>query len=656
MWRSIRRRKGPIGDLRRAIAARPLRPFEYLEIAPRPGIADAIVSAKIEARGGFRFAGDEKLPLSAPVDWEFGARSVNFHVHAFMPVNAQLAAHSLTGRRRPLKRVRDVMLDWLEANLTETGDLQTNETLLADPHPSRWYDMAVGQRVYKFAYLLDVLARSRFVADRTIARLADAIRLHHRLLADPRLFKPHNNHGFFQALTQLAAATRLPELDDDGHAARARDRLTAMVDRQFHADGIHAEHSPGYHFMVTTALINARNAGVLDAELSARVGRFESLMGHFVDPHGRVAAIGDTDPRRYWKFDRFVGFFGDPAMRFLVSGGAEGEAPATGVFAFPESGYAIARSDWNGSRRPLSFYRQSYLIHEAAFHSRTHKQADHLTFAWHERARAILVDPGRYAYAGQSGEGGSLMAQGFYYSDPKRIYVESTRAHNCLEIDGASHDRIGVAPFGSGLRQAGLQGEIAVIESTAELARGLTQRRTLLLRPGHFLIVLDHVAGDGEPHDFRQWFCVGSGWEVSGAGNAVAGIHSAGHSWGLRFLATSLIADRRWSPPVRGQTEPELLGWRSDTANSLVPATSLCLSQASGPSARFATLFTLAQACEIDRAATNADATLDTADFKWRDSRGEHRLIARRDEHGQRRIEFSSSWRRRLRPNPVPAP
>jgi hypothetical protein len=46
------------------------------------------------------------------------------------------------------------------------------------------------------------------------------------------------------------------------------------------------------------------------------------------------------------------------------------------------------------------------------------------------------------------------------YSDPNRIYVETTRAHNTVEIDGLSHPRRNVQPYGSGLVGWGEQGEL----------------------------------------------------------------------------------------------------------------------------------------------------------------------------------------------------
>lgn len=621
----------PIAAIRRSIAARPLRAFEYLEIAPRPDAARLRRQALGVIEQGVRIAGEKRrLAIQPPVDWSRGNRSANFHLHAFQPIRDVIAAYDATGERVFLDAARDFAFDWLDANMpafTGAPDAALIDACLADPHISRWYDMGVGQRIHRLAYLADALARQAGAPDADIARLADAIRLHHALLADARLYKAHSNHGFFQALTQYAAAKRLPELDDHGYLALAFARLETMIERQYHADGAHAEHSPGYHHMVTVALINARNDGLIEGALAERIGRFEEVHSLFIKSDGRIATIGDTDPRMFRSVARFAGLFEDEAMRFIVSGGAEGAPPPAGVTALRDSGYAVARLDPAGASG-TRFGGQSYLIQATGFHSRTHKQADHLTFVWQERRRDILTDPGRFAYLGRTTPGDGLAERGFIYADPRRIHVERTRAHNCVEIDGRSHPRLGVAPFGSGLRRAALIDGLAVFESEAPLEGTVTQRRALILRPGHFLLVLDALDDPERAHDYRQWFCMGRGWIAARDPDprtlrAVAGEAKRSE---MRVTALTLNPRLAWEAPVRGQTEPELLGWLSNRANKLVPATSLCIAAPKARTGRFATLFVLGAQCVVEQDGIDSGADGQLVVARWRDERGAHRL------------------------------
>ncbi len=158
-----------------------------------------------------------------------------------------------------------------------------------------------------------------------------------------------------------------------------------------------------------------------------------------------------------------------------------------------------------------------------AFHSRTHKHADDLSFVWYERGRRLLIDPGRYGYIGRVDPDSGLGRQGFWYSDPKRIYLESTRAHNALEIDGRSYARKGVRPYGSALKRAGEQNGIAFAEGHVRHRKSLLHSRLLLHVPGRWLVVLDSIADSaGAEHKFVQRFHFSPDLPVEALGDQLA--------------------------------------------------------------------------------------------------------------------------------------
>ncbi|MBC2776030.1 heparinase II/III domain-containing protein [Parasphingopyxis marina] len=624
------------------VCARPLRPFEYLEIKPKPGRHRALRDAYSLLADGFELQGERLPSIAAPIDWGFGARSFNFHLHAFLPLNALLSAYDATSDAELLEASLDLALDWIEVNMRGLAPPLRPETVdacLAQNAGNRWYDMAIGQRLYKFAYLLDAGVRLDIDRPGWFEKIADAIRLHHRLLADDRVYQDHNNHGFYQAIDQYAASTRLPELDEGDYRALSRARLAEMIDRQFCEDGVHIEHSPGYHLMVTTTLINARNAGMLDKKLARKIARLESNLGLFITPAGDIATIGDTDPRSLWGDTKYTGFFADPALQYIVSAGVEGTAPEPGVQAMAASGYAIARLDpeqgADEAERKNSRER-SYLIQHAGFHSRTHKHADHMSFIWHDAGRDILADPGRYGYVGTVEKGSDLHDQGFFYSAPERIYCESTRAHNCVEIDGASYPRRGVKPWGSALTQADSQGELAVFNASTAHMRTVSHRRSLVTRPGHFLLVLDWLRDRETERDYRQWFCFDPAWDVEIAdGQVRASANSPNGKETQELVAVSLVDDSVADRVASGETEPDLLGWLSDRANHLEPATSLSFKTPRGEFGRFATLFILSPRAEPDRAKIRFNSSMRAGRIVWHDDRGIHQVDLNTEEDGR---------------------
>src|SRR5690606_3966707 len=113
-------------------------------------------------------------------------------------------------------------------------------------------------------------------------------------------------------------------------------------------------------------------------------------------PDKSLVTFGDTDYRQEQTF--------------------ESKRPQ-GLKSFTEAGYVFARRKNAGDPSQDSYFAQM-----AAFHSRTHKHADHLTFVWNDLGKRILIDPGRYGYGPKTTLGDDLSNQGFYYSDPNRRY------------------------------------------------------------------------------------------------------------------------------------------------------------------------------------------------------------------------------------------
>ncbi|MEI9927194.1 MAG: heparinase II/III family protein [Sphingomonas sp.] len=456
--------------------------------------------------------------------------------------------------------------------------------LIADAGPERfeWYSMAVGLRVARLAYLADAAARRPEVPDAAVLLMIRSVKFHQRLLASPAFFKAHNNHGVCQALGLLASARRFAWM----RGMRAKEKLAlrelrGLIEAQFHADGFHREHSPGYHHTVL---------GWLGGRGRRRPRRRERGSAVAIGAH--AGALGDA--RRHPRSVRRHRSAQHPAhararraileseLRYLMTDGEAGSPPATGVSAFPESGYAVARL-FGG--KPAD---ASYLAQLAAFHSRVHKQADHLTFVWHEGQRAILTDPGRYGYAGKTSPGDGLWEQGFWYSAPERVYVESTAAHNCVEIDGRSYPRR-IRPFGSALRQADLQDGMAVFDSEVRHPGGVRQRRTLILAPGEFLVVLDWLHDRSrKPHAYRQCFTFAPAIEMEAADFGFRSLD--------RTVSVAELLGATPGPVRRGQSDP-IAGWVSDEPYHLVPASSISFGR-EGATVTFATVISLSPMIE----------------------------------------------------------
>ncbi len=567
------------------ICAQTPRPYDNLEASPFSTGATLTKRLRSLTQHGFEKFGS-RIDIARP-DFKVGDRPFQFLLHAWDPLATLL--HGLLPPTHaeglpPAIAYATAWLDAFDAPARSTGAEAIIEAARSGASES-WEGMATGMRVFRLAALVEAFARSDETDDGVLARLVEALAFHFEVLRQPGFFQSWSNHGLYQSLGLLSAGARFPWLaDGEAMTVLARKRLEQILTSQFDTDGVHLEHSPTYHANLLGSLIGARDSGLLDgsaADLTIRDA--ERALSWMVTPSGKLAAFGDSWPAPLRQDLVGAARFRDPVLRFLTSEGAIGDPPQSGVKLYRNAGYAFARIlDRNLGEGPD---QASYLAQAGGFHSRMHKHADHLGFIWSEGSNDILVDPGRYGYLGRLTAGDPLHDKGNWYGDPKRIFVESTRAHNCVEVDGESHPRKGADPFGGAIRQAEQFGDLILFAGGAPLGPTVGQKRILVLKPREFLLVLDTLSADGGSHDFRQWFQLDAAWTVE--------VRRDGYRAraGLRTLyVTDLTGDAAIQPVRRAQEKPQLQGWVSVRDGELTPASSLCL-QGYGASAAFVTLF-----------------------------------------------------------------
>jgi hypothetical protein len=555
------------------------------------------------------------------------------HVHSWLPLKDILVAHHATGARRYLDVSLAVALDWIAAHPAfrprspDAGD--GSEDSFA------WYDQAVGLRFCRLAYILDAASREDTVSDEVFGTLLASFAQHAVAVADDREFRRNTNHGFYQALSQLSAATRFAEHSDiipPDFLVQANARVAQMLRQQYFAEGMHREHSPGYHFATWRALRAAMTDGMIRTpEAVETLQRIEDGLSWLVDGSARIATVGDTDP---WTAPppRRLANISDGRLATLL---ARGE-PQQALKGFPQSGYCSVQ-DFKGPRR-------SFLLQATGFHSTTHKHADHLSFVWTENDAEILIDPGRWGYRGRTPHNSELFKLGFWYDAPERVFVESTHAHNVLQADQAEFPRRGVRPYGSGLQAWGEQDGLYYLLSRAPLSDHCQQHRLLVLSPGDYLLVLD-LASDRKRCDWRQWFHLGPEFTTRSDANTIR----AQNASGVSLCILPMLAGQMTGPVMCGQTDPYAQGWYCPKAGTLAPAPAFFMTAQPGTQVRLATIFALAG--DTTGLSGQVDGTLDDAraSFRWMQDGARRELAIR--IRGPNKVEFGAapgSWLSRL--------
>jgi Heparinase II/III-like protein/Heparinase II/III N-terminus len=573
-----------IRELRLRRGDYPFYDYEALHSADQWGagrrrLAEAILS------GDWRWKGHRSIALTPPVDWDGICRenrSWNLALHSWEPLAPLLAAYDRAGDARCLELALALAADWIE----RFPAIDDSSASFA------WYDLAVGSRGYRLAYLLDVVARDASRDDEVVRLLFGSLLVHAAALADESRFARHSNHGIYQVMGQLAMSRRFPDVPAVAEAgAQGKNRLDELFDTHFTAEGIHREHSPHYHDLILIPLRAIRSAGLVrDGRLDAVCGKCEESLAWFVTPAGRYAMFGDTGRQVVTNQD--VERLGSAHLKFALSAGRVGTAPKERTKGFADSGYVIFRDRW--PKGEVDFADCSYLAQTCAFHSRVHKHADDLSFVWYDRGCDILTDAGRFGYVGRTEPESELFADGFWYSDPRRIYVESTRAHNTVEVDGRSNPRRNVIPYGSALTQWGERGAIRFSESRVRHDQ-LFHTRLLLFLPRFWLLVVDSLVEEGdERHDLVQRFHLAP--ELDLAWNdgdtersVVAELPSGDRMHAVALFPQNLVR------PARGEEEPEALGWISPRDGVMEPQWTFAWSASAVRSHLFASLFCFAE-------------------------------------------------------------
>jgi hypothetical protein len=276
----------------------------------------------------------------------------------------------------------------------------------------------------------------------------------------------------------------------------------------------------------------------------------------------------------------------------------------------------------------------------AAFQSRTHKHADDLSFIWSDRGSDLLVDAGRYGYLGKTEQGSELWLAGYWYSDPNRVYCESTRAHNTLEFDGKDYPRKDVKPYGSALRRwVQDASNIMAVETECKHFGSIRRARVLVFVPGKWLLVFDwFIDNEQQAHNAKQWFHLAPHLHLlMQAGGYFVSV--PGSTEPLR--AISLLPEPFASRPYIGEDKPVKQGWWSAKERDIVPNYAFCYELSRVSTGVFATLFSFSNTLSPDTSWSKVNLSGRKAQFRWKDETVTHELRLERPETGEMSVAYA---------------
>ncbi|MFH2009217.1 MAG: heparinase II/III family protein [bacterium] len=437
-----------------------------------------------------------------PIDWAadpFGDRTWQLYFQALTWLSPYIE-DARAGDRESRLLVLRVVHDWIVSNAQFPGQNS----------PYQWNDHGAAMRMATLIVALELYDSSDLDDDAFRALLLASVAAHvYRLAADANYAERHN-HGVIADLALLYELRRVPELLRSADvSAKAESRLVVQFDYAFTGEGVHKEHSPCYHVMVSQLL--AAFLALLEGEghpdyqrLFAVLDGTAKFTTHVALPGGSVPPIGDCSTTAIEGFDQAY-IDRHPTLDYLLSGGNRGQPPPEELAVFEESGWACMRSSWADPPTAVS-----HAVVQSDYWSGAHYQRDDTSFIVSAFGQPLLVDAGIYSYN----------------DDPLDVFYRSAMAHNVLIVDGRDFDAQEANVGRSGITRSRRAETGASWMSAVELthphyeSRGVVVHRQLVQLPEHAFAVRDVVDATAA-HEYAQLFHMapesieqGSAWNV----------------------------------------------------------------------------------------------------------------------------------------------
>ena len=122
----------------------------YERFFPSPNDADKTIES------GWAIGKRSPFLLDPPIDWEHLVsvdRSWNYQLNAWTPLDSILIEHTRSSQPRYISFALELGVDWISKNPYPPPESDS------DVEDFGWYDMAVGLRAYRMAYLLEAACR-----------------------------------------------------------------------------------------------------------------------------------------------------------------------------------------------------------------------------------------------------------------------------------------------------------------------------------------------------------------------------------------------------------------------------------------------------------------------------------------------------------------
>lgn len=343
---------------------------------------------------------------------EKASRSLNRMIHSHSFLADLYTSYTATKNKEIVKYAEYIINEWLDFK-----DMNSDNDML-------FHDETTAQRMLYWMNFYYICSDefSQIFSTRFIKEIEDTAKL---LLTDD-FHTTNTNHGMFQDISLLSYSLLNYEQPKNSiEYQTAISRLSNYFKNIYTLDGVHKEHSPDYHFMVT---LNVKKIADVVQKLSGQNNEDEDYLRniyfkaekyatHIIQPNLYLPNISDCSGFNINEKSMYANLFTSNEFNFVKTAGEKGNAPKETQVLFKDSGYFISRTGWTKS--------DTYFLFLASYHAGYHKHTDDLSFILYKNGE-IFTDSG---------------PNGYDYDSEFTKYAYSSHAHSNLVVNNESLPR-----------------------------------------------------------------------------------------------------------------------------------------------------------------------------------------------------------------------
>jgi len=503
-----------------------------LETLPKSRNRDYLLSAKsIVEQNAYTLPPFGVVKFPTLIDWNDNrSRSFERLIHGFTFLGCLTDAFQETNDMKYINKGLELINDWLEKHSFE----KNKETMA-------YHDETTALRLQYFLRFY-IVARN-VISDMDREKIEVRMRATAALLADDDFHSTNTNHGMFQDTALLLYSFYF---DDEKNKVchkyinLAIQRLKDYFFDVYTQDGVHKEHSPSYHMLVS---INIKKLvsfleeidPSISQEFVALFNKTEEYSTHIIRPDGTFPPMCDTEPL-FVKNSSYAKLYDSETYQYAVTAGKAGKLPEENIKIFPEAGYAIFRDDWSKKENA------TYVLFSAAYHVNYHKHSDDLNVTIFSGGE-IITEAG---------------PNGYNYQDPYTKYAYSSFAHNTLIVDGKGLPRTEGKYDKVYFKDYHTSNDFSEVTGVNKRIDGVEHQRNVKYNHKSNSVVVNDYVTSNSKHEYKLLWHIAPEIKVHLRDRIVELFRNDEKVMEIEITTAAPIRIRT----VKGQTVPSILGWK----------------------------------------------------------------------------------------------